>query len=117
MGGEEEPASLVEDLAPLEEPATSTPNPVDILEAATVATDVGDGLVVTEAAEALARIRGCSVVAALHPDQAAEATVALALALRKPFAVVPCCVYSAEFPRRRLPNGQPVRSYGDLLAY
>eukprot|EP00660_Eupelagonema_oceanica_P017537 gene17537-24584_t len=38
-------------------------------------------------------------------DQAAEHAVRLALALRKPFAVVPCCVYAAEFPQRRLPTG------------
>ena len=34
-------------------------------------------------------------VVALHPDQAAEPTLRLALALRKPCAIVPCCVYSA----------------------
>lgn len=37
--------------------------------------------------------------------------------MRKPFAVVPCCVYSAEFPRRRLPSGEPVKAYDDLIAY
>ena len=35
--------------------------------------------------------------------QATEAIVDFAQRMRKPFAVVPCCVYAAEFPRRRLP--------------
>mmetsp|Transcript_79470 Transcript_79470/g.177723 ORF Transcript_79470/g.177723 Transcript_79470/m.177723 type:complete len:83 (+) Transcript_79470:105-353(+) len=41
----------------------------------------------------------------------------MALALRRPFAVVPCCVYAAQFPRRRLPGGGQVRTYEDLLDY
>jgi len=69
------------------------------------------------ATDALQKLRECSAVAALHPDQAAEPAIALALKLRKPFAVVPCCVYSALFPRRRLPSGSPVRTYEDLLDY
>lgn len=40
----------------------------------------------------------------------------LALALGKPFAVVPCCVYPSEFPRRAL-DGTAVSSYDQLLAY
>ena len=61
-------------------------------------------------------VYGCSVVVALHPDQAAEASIRLALDLQKPFAVVPCCVYAAEFPKRKL-KGNPVRSYHELLEY
>lgn len=79
--------------------------------------EAGDGIPVSSAGEAAGLIQGCSLVAALHPDQAAEYAVRLALALRKPFAVVPCCVYSAEFPRRRLDSGALVRSYEDLLQY
>ena len=37
--------------------------------------------------------------------------------MRKPFALVPCCVYSESFPRRRLPDGRLVRSYEDLVQY
>ena len=37
--------------------------------------------------------RRCSAVVGLHPDEATEALVDLALAHRKPFAVVPCCVF------------------------
>ena len=49
--------------------------------------------------------------------QATEAIVGYAQRARKPFAVVPCCVYGEAFPRRRLPDGRLVRSYDDLLRY
>eukprot|EP00438_Fugacium_kawagutii_P003042 Skav229445 [mRNA] locus=scaffold397:229789:230925:+ [translate_table: standard] len=64
-----------------------------------------------------AAMTNCSAVVALHPDQAAEASIRLALDLGKPFAVVPCCVYAAEFPKRKLRSGAPVRSYFELLEY
>ncbi|KAG2446467.1 hypothetical protein HYH02_008458 [Chlamydomonas schloesseri] len=66
---------------------------------------------------AVLRLLDCSVVAAMHPDQAAEFALRLALAAGKPFALVPCCVYAAEFPRRKLQSGDQVRSYTQLLAY
>ena len=53
--------------------------------------------------EAVAAVAGASLVAGLHPDQAASEIVAFATARRVPFAVVPCCVYSVEFPFRRVP--------------
>eukprot|EP00438_Fugacium_kawagutii_P006223 Skav219211 [mRNA] locus=scaffold537:206657:221283:+ [translate_table: standard] len=59
----------------------------------------------------------CSVVVALHADQAADATVAYAVEQGKAFAVVPCCVYSEDFPHRRLPNGRAVRTLADLVDY
>jgi len=49
--------------------------------------------------------------------QATECIVDFAQRTRKSFAVVPCCVYAAEFPRRRLPGGGWVRTYKDLIAY
>ncbi|CAE7353919.1 unnamed protein product [Symbiodinium necroappetens] len=69
------------------------------------------------AAEAKESILNCSAVVALHPDQAAEPALRLALALRKPCAIVPCCVYSAEFPKRKLRSGRAVRTYEELLEY
>jgi hypothetical protein len=42
------------------------------------------------------------VIIGMHPDQATEAIVDMALKYRKPFAVVPCCVFSHENPHRRL---------------
>jgi hypothetical protein len=41
----------------------------------------------------------CSVVVGLHADQATGAIVDFAVSRNLPFAVVPCCVYSNEFPR------------------
>ena len=41
----------------------------------------------------------------------------LAQQLRKPFAVVPCCVHARDFPQRRLPGGGDVRTHEDLVAY
>lgn len=79
--------------------------------------EAGDGAPVASAERALELLRACSTVVALHPDQAAEHAMRLALALGKPFAVVPCCVYSVQFPRRRLPCGAPVRTYEELLRY
>eukprot|EP00475_Leptophrys_vorax_P019968 TRINITY_DN27350_c0_g1_i1.p1 TRINITY_DN27350_c0_g1~~TRINITY_DN27350_c0_g1_i1.p1 ORF type:complete len:385 (-),score=58.89 TRINITY_DN27350_c0_g1_i1:102-1220(-) len=58
----------------------------------------------------------CSAVVGLHPDQAVEAIIDFALASDKPFAVLPCCVYSKEFPRRQL-RGKPVRKYEELVEY
>ena len=66
----------------------------------------------------LETIKGCSMVVALHPDQATEVAIRLALHLQKPFAVVPCCVYASDFPKRKLKHTQqPVRTYQELLEY
>jgi hypothetical protein len=67
-----------------------------------------------DAASALAQ---ASLVVGLHPDQAAAEIVAFSAAYAVPFAIVPCCVYRAQFPARKLPNGQPVRTYDDLVAW
>ena len=53
--------------------------------------------------DAVAAVASASLVAGLHPDQAASEIVAFAAARRLPFAVVPCCVYAREFPFRRVP--------------
>lgn len=37
--------------------------------------------------------------------------------MNKPFAIVPCCTYSQEFPKRKLPDGRPVRKYEELIEY
>jgi hypothetical protein len=68
-------------------------------------------------AAASAILAAASVVVGLHPDQAAAEIVAFGAAYRVPFAVVPCCVYGYQFPTRKLPGGQPVRTYDDLVAW
>jgi hypothetical protein len=40
--------------------------------------------------------RRSAALVALHPDEATEAVVDAALALRKPFLVVPCCASTAK---------------------
>ena len=40
-----------------------------------------------------------------------------ALALGKPFAVVPCCVFPELFPDRRRRDGAEVREYVDFVEY
>mmetsp|Transcript_10810 Transcript_10810/g.25053 ORF Transcript_10810/g.25053 Transcript_10810/m.25053 type:complete len:82 (-) Transcript_10810:133-378(-) len=56
----------------------------------------------------------------MHPDQAAQAIVEFAISSGKPFAVVPCCVYSSEsqFRTRRLPgSGKRVTDYASLVEF
>jgi hypothetical protein len=81
----------------------------------------GDFTPTPEAAAALdaliTTLLAASCVAGLHPDAATEPAVRLALALNKPFAVVPCCVYSAQFPGRRLASGEAVTKHAQLVEY
>ena len=42
------------------------------------------------------------VIIGMHPDQATESIVDMALKYHKPFAVIPCCVFAYENPHRRL---------------
>jgi hypothetical protein len=72
---------------------------------------------IAEAPEALRTIRGASLVVGFHPDQATEAAIDLALLLRVPFAVVPCCVMQHEFPDRLRPNGKLVKTHGQLMDF
>ena len=57
------------------------------------------------------------LIVGLHPDEATEPIVATALALDLPFAVIPCCVFAASFPLRRLKDGSSPSSYEDFLTY
>lgn len=67
---------------------------------------------------ALARLlRSSAVLVGLHADEATEAIVDVALATRKPFAVVPCCVFARYHRDRALGDGAAVRSYDELVAF
>lgn len=59
----------------------------------------------------------CELFLAMHPDSATGAVVETAIALRKPFAVVPCCVFSYMFPDRKTPDGNTVATYEELVDY
>lgn len=64
-------------------------------------------------------IKNCSLLRGLHPDQATEPIVTLALRLNVPFAIVPCCVMPSLFPNRvqRRYKNDPVRSYSAFCQY
>lgn len=49
-------------------------------------------------------------------NKATEAAIDLAIFLRIPFAVVPCCVFPSEFPNRTY-GGKTVKSYNEFLSY
>ncbi|CAE8589585.1 unnamed protein product, partial [Polarella glacialis] len=53
----------------------------------------------------------------MHPDEATDSVVDAALAARRPFAVVPCCVFPRLFQERRLHAGVGVVGYTGLLRY
>eukprot|EP00038_Savillea_parva_P026380 m.53677 g.53677 ORF g.53677 m.53677 type:complete len:353 (-) comp7473_c0_seq1:1362-2420(-) len=72
---------------------------------------------ITNARDAHAVIHAAALVIGFHPDQATEACIDLALALRIPFAVCPCCVFPQEFPDRRLADGTVVTKYDQFIRY
>ncbi|KAF9138478.1 hypothetical protein BGX30_009104 [Mortierella sp. GBA39] len=58
-----------------------------------------------------------SILIGMHPDQATEPIVTMALKHNKPFAVVPCCVFAHENPDRRLMDGGEVKTTLDFIQY
>mmetsp|Transcript_25206 Transcript_25206/g.50145 ORF Transcript_25206/g.50145 Transcript_25206/m.50145 type:complete len:420 (+) Transcript_25206:86-1345(+) len=64
-------------------------------------------------------VQNCGVLVGLHPDRATGAIVETAVAARKPFAVVPCCVFAADFPDRFVPggSGRVVHTVRDLIEW
>ncbi|KAF9150687.1 hypothetical protein BG015_007496 [Linnemannia schmuckeri] len=58
-----------------------------------------------------------SILIGMHPDQATEPIVTLALKHNKPFAVVPCCVFAHENPERRLLDGSKVSTTLEFIQY
>ncbi|CAE7606835.1 KEAP1 [Symbiodinium natans] len=74
----------------------------------------GSGDAVPACDEAL--VAGCSALVALHPDEATEAVVDAALRLRRPFVVVPCCVFARLFPTRTL-DGRAVATLPEFREF
>lgn len=62
-------------------------------------------------------LAGCTCIVGMHPDQATDAIVDLALAWDKPYSLVPCCVFNNLFQERRTPTGEQVTKYPQLLDY
>lgn len=62
-------------------------------------------------------IKSCSLIIGMHPDEATELIVDVAIKNHINFAVVPCCVFHTKFPDRKLKNGKEVIEYNDLIEY
>ncbi len=59
-----------------------------------------------------------SLLIGLHPDEATEPLLDMALTSRTSFAVVPCCVFAHAFPKRRLRGeDRGPRTYEELCRY
>ena len=71
---------------------------------------------ITDSRSAYDTIRSLNYIAGFHPDQATEAAIDLALFLKIPWAVVPCCVFPKEFPNRQI-NGSRVKNHSQLIEY
>lgn len=72
---------------------------------------------VTDPKQAWEIFEKCKLIVAFHPDQATDFCFELAAVLEIPFCIVPCCVFPAQFPHRRLADGSRVRDYQSLLLY
>lgn len=58
----------------------------------------------------------------LHPDECTEDILDVALQYNKPFAIVPCCIFSGFFPLRTITHPltgaiRPVRTYEEFIEY
>ncbi|KAF9979168.1 hypothetical protein BGZ73_005336 [Actinomortierella ambigua] len=62
-------------------------------------------------------LEGASIILGMHPDQATEPIVDMALKHGKPFAVVPCCVFAVDNPHRRLLDGCTVNTTTEFVEY
>lgn len=71
----------------------------------------------TDVGEVLNLIKQATLVVGMHPDQAAAEIAAYATSAGIPWAIVPCCVYSAQFPKRKLGDGTPVKSIDHFIAW
>lgn len=58
-----------------------------------------------------------SALVGLHPDEATEPLVDLAIECNKDFAVVPCCVFPTQNPHRALKDGSPVIQLESFIKY
>jgi hypothetical protein len=62
-------------------------------------------------------IMDSSLIFGMHPDEATEIIVKIALQFKKSFSVVPCCVFPTLFANRQLKNGKSVVIYEELITY
>lgn len=80
-----------------------------------------DDYTLESSAELQAAVQSASVLIGMHADGATEAIVDAALKYRKPFVVVPCCVFPRLFNQRFLVKDDgtkvPVRSHEQFCEY
>ena len=62
-------------------------------------------------------LRRCHLVVGLHPDQATGEIIEYAMAMNVPYCIVPCCVYSNAFAKRKLRNGTRVTTFDHLVTW
>jgi len=63
------------------------------------------------------KLRECSAIVGLHPDQSTDYIIDYALKTGKPFAVIPCCLHSKQFSGKRNSERQAIRDFGKLLEF
>ena len=78
---------------------------------------IGEAQAPPPATEIESTISAASIIIGLHSDQPTGDIVDMALALDKPFAVIPCCVFPKIFDQRVLPCGTPVKSYEQFVEW
>jgi len=62
-------------------------------------------------------IQKCNLIIGLHPDQAAGEIAKFAISRNIPWCIVPCCVYSQCFTKRKLKDGTHVKTYDHLVRW
>lgn len=62
-------------------------------------------------------VENASCLLGMHPDEATEDILDVALSLAKSVAIVPCCVFPCLFPLRKFQDGRSVTSYENFLEY
>ena len=63
--------------------------------------------------ELLEAVKSASLLLGMHADGATEAIVDVAIKYRKPFVVVPCCVFPNFFTHRFIPRNYDIKSNAD----
>lgn len=63
------------------------------------------------------KLRECSAIVGLHPDQSTDYIIDYALKTSKPFAVIPCCLHSKQFSGKKNVERQAIRDFEKLLEF
>ncbi len=62
-------------------------------------------------------IKKSSLIIGMHPDEATDCIINIAIKNNKKFAVVPCCVFPKIFTERYLKNGEFVCDYPKYIKF